>query len=111
LDFPDYYGQNLDAFNDCMRDVVDQRYGWLPDAAGLVLVFMGYDGFATRRPGPAHAVLDIMAVRSRSALLVGRRLLTLVQTDDPKLRFEPVGALPVAWNDAEWLDADRQVSS
>jgi hypothetical protein len=36
LDFPDYYGRNLDALNDCMRDVVDyachdSRRHWSPD--------------------------------------------------------------------------------
>jgi hypothetical protein len=108
LDFPDYYGQNLDALNDCMRDVVGQDYGWAPDAAGLALVFIGYDTFAARFPATAQAVLDIMADRSRGALLLGRRLLCLVQSDDPDIRFEPVGATPVAWNDAEWLDASRQ---
>jgi hypothetical protein len=108
LDFPDYYGNNLDALNDCMRDVVDRAYGWSPDAAGLVLVFTGYDAYAARRPGSAHSVLDILADRSRSALLFGRRLLVLVQSDDPDLRFDPVGATPVVWNDAEWLDADRR---
>src|SRR5689334_9753583 len=71
LHFPDYYGNNLDALNDCMRDVVDQEYGWSPDATGLVLVFTGYDAYATRRPGSAHSVLDILADRSRDALLFG----------------------------------------
>jgi hypothetical protein len=28
LSFHEYYGHNLDAFNDCMRDVVAQDYGW-----------------------------------------------------------------------------------
>jgi hypothetical protein len=32
----------------------------------------------------------------------------LIQSDDPHVRFERVGATPVAWNDAEWLDSRRQ---
>ncbi|MGI5241576.1 barstar family protein [Dactylosporangium sp. CA-139066] len=110
LEFPDYYGHNLDALNDCMRDVVSQAYGWQPDAAGLVLVFVGYDTFAGHCPRAAQVVLDIMAGHSRGAALIGRRLMCLVQSDDPDLRFEPVGATPVAWNDAEWLDAARRPS-
>jgi len=78
LHFPDHYGRNLDALNDCMRDVVDQAYGWSPDATGLVLVFTGYDAYASRRAASAHSVLDILAGQSRSALLFGRRLLVLV---------------------------------
>jgi hypothetical protein len=38
LQFPDCYGRNLDAFNDCMGDVTAFQYGARPDAAGLVLV-------------------------------------------------------------------------
>lgn len=108
LDFPDYYGWNLDALNDCLGDVVDHRYGWSPDATGLVLVFTGYDAFARCSPRTAHVVLDIVAGKARSAALFGRRLLCLVQSDDPDIEFESVGATPVLWNDAEWVDADRR---
>jgi hypothetical protein len=38
LDFPDYFGRNLDALNDRMRDVASGDYGWRPDATGLVIV-------------------------------------------------------------------------
>ena len=78
LDFPDYYGRNLDALNDCMRDVVAQEYGWAPGTAGLALVFTGYDAFAARCPRVARSVLDIMADQSRAALRFGRRLRCLV---------------------------------
>ncbi|GHJ46984.1 hypothetical protein Cs7R123_43260 [Catellatospora sp. TT07R-123] len=108
LDFPDYYGGNLNALNDCLRDVVDQGYGWAPGTTGLALVFTGYDAFAARSPETAQSVLDLMAAHSRSALLFGRRLMCLVQSDDPQIRFEPVGASPVMWNGAEWLDSRRR---
>ncbi|HZM83485.1 MAG TPA: barstar family protein [Candidatus Limnocylindrales bacterium] len=108
LDFPAYYGQNLDAFNDCLRDVVARRYGWPEKATGLVLVFTGYDGFAKRHPREAQILLDIIADRARSALLFGGRLICLVQSDDPMIEFDPVGASPVIWNDAEWLTANRR---
>ncbi len=108
LAFPDYYGRNLNALNDCMRDVVGQDYGWAPDSVGLAVVFTGYDAFATRRVRVAHAVLDILARHSRAAALIGRRLMCLVQTDDPEIQFAPVGAAPVVWNDAEWLAARRR---
>lgn len=108
LHFPDYYGRNLDALNDCLRGVVDGEYGWDPGSAGLVLVFRRYDAFTTSFPRRAQALLDILAGHSRSAALTGRGLIVLVQSDDPKIRYEPVGATPVVWNDAEWLDSRRQ---
>ena len=107
LDFPDYYGRNLDALNDCLSDVVDGDYGWDRSTTGLVLVFLGYDAFARAQPQVAQTVLDIVADRARGAVLIGHRLICLVQSDDPTVRFAPVGAAGVSWNDAEWRDADR----
>lgn len=51
LHFPDYYGHNLNALNDCLSDVVTYDYGTTPDATGLVLVFTGYDTFSRHCPG------------------------------------------------------------
>src|SRR5438876_11286479 len=85
LSFPDYYGKNLDALNDCLRDVVEQRYGWAPGSTGLALVFTGYHAFAGRVPRAAQVVLDLVADASRQAALVGRRVMGLVQSDDPNI--------------------------
>ncbi|MGW0435919.1 barstar family protein [Micromonospora sp. NPDC003197] len=108
LDFPDYYGHNLDALNDCLRDVVTYDYGTRREATGLVLVFTSYDAFATRCPRVAQVVLDIFADQARSAALIGHRMCCLVQSNNPTISFDPVGAMPVMWNDAEWLASNRQ---
>ncbi|GAB2757083.1 barstar family protein [Sinomonas soli] len=107
LAFPSYYGRNLDALNDCLSDVIAHEYGWDASAAGLVLVLIGYDVFASTCPREAQALLDIVALRSREASLYGSRMMCLVQSDDPRTTFDPVGATPVLWNDAEWLDSRR----
>ena len=110
LDFPDYYGRNYAALNDCLRDLVGQHFGWDPSATGLVLVFTGIDTFAGRCPWFAQALLDMMARHSRAASLIGRRLMCLAQSDDPWIRFEDVGAESVVWNAAEWLNSARESS-
>ena len=107
LSFPDYFGRNLDAFNDCMRDVASGDYGWRPDAAGLVIVLKAFDAVVARDRRTAQILLDILAEQARSAILTGNRIITLVQSNDPRLSFEPVGATPVMWNDAEWPAAKR----
>jgi Barstar (barnase inhibitor) len=107
LDFPPSVRHNLDGFNDRMRDVVDQEYGWPPEATGLALVFTRYDTIAGREPDAAHAVLDILTDQSRSALLFGRRLMCLVQSDDPDIHFGRLGAVAARWNDAESPRARR----
>jgi RNAse (barnase) inhibitor barstar len=107
LGFPDYFGRNLDALNDCMRDVASCEYGWRPDATGLVIVLRAFDAFARLDRRTAQIMLDILADQARAAILIGNRIICLVQSDDPELTCEPVGAMPVLWNDAEWLDSKR----
>jgi hypothetical protein len=107
LNFPDYFGRNLDALNDCLRDVAAGDYGWRPEATGLVSVLRAFDSFAAADRKTAQVMLDILAGQARSAILIGNRIICLVQSNDPRLSFEPVGAMPVIWNDAEWLNSKR----
>jgi len=51
----------------------------------------------------AQILLDTFARASQWHLLLGERLLTLLQVDDPGVIYEPVGARPVQWNPHEWL--------
>jgi RNAse (barnase) inhibitor barstar len=81
LDFPDYFGHNLDALNDCLGDVVRHAYGWRPDTAGLVIVFTGYQAAAARWPRTARHTLEIIARQSDLAATSGDRLLCLLQDD------------------------------
>jgi RNAse (barnase) inhibitor barstar len=107
LHFPGYYGYNLDAFNDCMHDVICRDYGFTPDATGLVLVFTDYQAFAAQFKREAHVLLDIIAGQSRHALIRGEHVFCLIQADDPRFTLPVVGAVPLMWNRAEWLNASR----
>jgi RNAse (barnase) inhibitor barstar len=95
LGFPDYYGRNLDAFNDCLCGIE------VPEHGGTVLVFLAFDVLHRLSPERAWHILDIVARWSRFFLLTGRRLMALIQTEDPGLRIEPVGARPVLLNGDE----------
>ncbi|MEV7502412.1 barstar family protein [Streptomyces sp. NPDC093018] len=54
LDFPDYYGHNLDALNDCLGDVACYGgYDDAPEGAGLVLV-LTETTTGSRRPAPGR---------------------------------------------------------
>ena len=105
LRFNENYGHdwngNLNALNDGFGDVaIDPR-------GGTVFCFLRYDLVQTSEPSVAHAILDIIESNSRFHLLFGRRLLALVQSDDPRIQFEPLGARPAQWNRNEWLDRNR----
>lgn len=101
LTLPEYYASNLAAWIDCLGDLD------VPDDGGVVLQIRHFDAFARLDPHFAHTILDSMESASRRFLVLGRRLLALVQSDDARIRFERVGAMPVNWNPREWLDADR----
>jgi RNAse (barnase) inhibitor barstar len=101
LVFPEYYGRNIHALNDCISDIEVQL------EAGRVLVLNRYDYFAAKFPDVAWSVLDVMEINSRRLLLFGLRLIILVQSDDPEISFDPVGGRPVMWNTREWLNKAR----
>jgi hypothetical protein len=109
LNLPAYYGRNLDALNDCLSDLS------VPDVGGVAFVLSRFDAYA-KGPGAAPAgsgrpeaevVLDLLARASRYHLLTGRRLLTLVQTDDPRIRFDGLACVFADWNQREWLNKNR----
>jgi hypothetical protein len=98
--YDDWTG-NLDALNDAFRCLdIDSE-------AGLVLCFLRYDLLKAANPHVAQGVLDIIEWHSRDYLLFGRRLLALVQSDDPRIQFGPLGARPAQWNRREWFDKNR----
>ncbi|MFC4069989.1 barstar family protein [Actinoplanes subglobosus] len=101
LDFPAYYGNNFDAFHDCLGDVMAHHYGFPEDATGLVVVMSGFDQFAAELPAVAHQLLDIIASRSRLALADGQQLLCLIQSAAPSFSMPPVGGTEVLWNPVE----------
>jgi hypothetical protein len=109
FDFPDYYGRNANAFKDCLSDVAMYEYGADAKSSGTVLVLAHFDRYAARQGARANVILDIFANCARLGMLVGHRMLCLVQSDDPDIRFDPVGANPVLWNPAEFLDSKRHV--
>ena len=101
LKFPSYYGKNLDAFNDCMGDLE------VPSEGGVVLLFRAVDSVDFRQGKFFWTVLDILIRVSRGNLFFGRRLIVILQSRNPKIEFEPIGAVPVTWNSREWLNSKR----
>lgn len=104
---PRYYGRNLNALVDCLRDIVSGDYGFARLAAGGVISIIGFDSLFRQAGGPAHALLDVLARASLEGVLRGFPMVTLVQSDDPELQLAPVGDQAVLWNPAEWLGSAR----
>lgn len=116
--FPEWFGHNFDALNDCMSDLE------LPQDGGAAIILDRFDVYATgpgSSPlpggecaavvGKAWTLLDILARATRFHLLNGGRVVTLVQSDDPTLQIGKLGGETPQWNRREWLNANRQPSS
>jgi len=98
LNFPDYYGENFDALNDCLTDIQIKE-------SGQIVVFNHLDRIDMKT---IQILLDVFADNSRRHMLFGERLIVLAQVDNPDFKVDPVGATTVRWNKQEWLDLIRQ---
>lgn len=56
-------------------------------------------------------MLDITADEACRAAVLQRRFFVLVHSNNPGIRYEPVGAMPVMWNSDEWADGNRGCAS
>ena len=92
---------NLDALDDAFRCLEIDSEG------GLVFCLLRYNLLKAADPRLAQGVLDMIEWHSRDYLLLGRRLLALVQSDDPRIQFDPLGARCARWNRREQFDRDR----
>ncbi|NUQ28297.1 MAG: barstar family protein [Acidobacteriaceae bacterium] len=109
LSFPEYYGNNLNALDECMLDDLV-----VPDSGGLAIVLNHYDRFskpsnhvASDERSTGEVLLSVFAKAVRHHMLFGRRLLILVQSDDPQIEFGRLGGVAAWWNQREWLNKNR----
>jgi hypothetical protein len=95
LGFAKSYGRNADAFVDLAYELPIR-----PDT-GLVLALTRFDEYIRRQPTSAVQLLQTFAKVAWSHLVENRRLLILVQSDDPRIEIPLVGARRPSWNDRE----------
>ncbi len=67
---------------------------------GLALVLHHFDAVEKKL---GQAILAIFAEKARYHLLLGERVVTMVQVDDAHAKYDAVGAMPVVWNPHEWV--------
>ncbi|MEJ7828404.1 MAG: barstar family protein [Segetibacter sp.] len=98
LKLPDYYGSNYDALDECLEDIEIKD-------TGLIVVFEHFDKL---QKDTRQILLDIFDRASRFHLLMGQRIINLVQVDNVDTEFEPIKAYHINWNRREWHISDRQ---
>ncbi|HEY0696583.1 MAG TPA: hypothetical protein VGD43_02100 [Micromonospora sp.] len=80
------------------------------DRQQVVLVLTGWGTAYRADSTEALVLLDLLAGVARWHLLFGRRLICLVETDDPHLELPGLGGEQVGWNRHEWLYPHRMGS-
>lgn len=103
LRIPRYQNIGLDGFNDYIRQID------FDGGTGVVVALMAFHRFWQTFPKCAFHVLDMLADNHRSHMLLGKRLLTLVQSEDPRIdeQIGIIGGYRPNWNSAEWLRKSR----
>lgn len=94
----------LDGFNSDMCDLPIHYDG------GVAIVLLHFDHVAELDRAASQDILDILAKVARIKMLYGKVLLPIVQSDDPAIRFDPVGGLKPQWNQQEWFEYKRGLS-
>lgn len=98
LYFPDYYGMNFSALDDCLSDFEITQIG-------QVIVFENLDSL---KRDLVTAILDTFVRASREKMLFGHRLIILAQVDEPHFEIGKIGGFTPAWNGKEWFNDSRK---
>ena len=92
---------NLDALNDGLRG---QPFD---SADNATIAIENFDALIKSEKHLSLVLLDLLERHSRNYLLFGKRLIGLIQTNNPKIHFESIGGTSAQWNRDESLDSSR----
>lgn len=101
--FPDYYGENRAAFRDCLNDKFDRKCN------GLVIALRHFDSLYYREKSFSEDLLDDIVSVTWTWLLAGKKIITLIQSDNPDFGIDKVGGFKPSWNQKEWANSAREV--
>jgi RNAse (barnase) inhibitor barstar len=105
LNFPEYYGKNLSAFRDCLGDMFEIS------KKGIVIVMRRFNMLYNQNKDLCEGILDGIDDISWEWLILGKKLICLIQSDDPDLFIDKIGGYHPVWNNSEWLDSKRRSKS
>lgn len=97
LNFPDHFGHNLAALDECLGDVAAGEFGWDAASAGLVVAVFGFHDLAGRDPELAQELVDSLVRTSREGLLFGHRVLWLLEAGSVEVNLQPVASRCRPW--------------
>jgi RNAse (barnase) inhibitor barstar len=85
MGFPQYYGNNLDAFDECLGEM------YLDNYIGQVIVFRHFDKFTTSDERFCNTILEIITEQSWAWLVSFHKLIGIIQVDDRSFLAPRIG--------------------
>lgn len=98
--YPKWNG-NLDALSDGFR------YGPFYLSDKIVIAIQNFDILVKQDVNLSFHLLDMIERHSRDYLLFGKRLIGVIQTNDPKYECASIGTTGAQWNFKERLNSSR----
>lgn len=86
LGFPEYYGKNFPALNDCLLHDLE-----IDEIGGTVIVFTNFDEFY-KKIDDAHEILECLDLASRRRIVFGDRLIVLIHISNKETKIRGVGS-------------------
>ncbi|MGI3784200.1 MAG: barstar family protein [Janthinobacterium lividum] len=97
LHFPDYFGHNYPALDECLSDFAHGDFGWTPTAdRGVIVAVHDFEQFSYLANYAAGRLLSYAVDSARYGALFGHRLLWLVEATT-NFHPQPVGARTPLW--------------
>lgn len=101
FEFASYFGRNWGAVDDLISEVDRGKSG------NVLVAIENYDAWYREDKPNAQIFLEVLADQTYSYLVHGRKLVTLIQSNDPKLNVKEVGSKRIGWNWVEWDNKKR----
>lgn len=92
----------MSALSDCLRHDLE-----IPFESGFALVMENFDLFYEKDKISGHEILERLSRGARERILTGERLITLIQTSNPRFYPEAIGSFELCWNRHESADEQR----